>query len=627
MMKKSLLLLVFGAMLFSASAQYTKRVLVEEFTNASCPPCASQNPAFNALLQANASKVTAIKYQTSWPGTDPMNAQNPSEVTTRVNYYGVSGVPTGLVNGTVIANDCNGYDGAPACLSAAEINAAYGQTPVNITVGFTLNAAFDSMFITASVLSDVALTGDYRLYIGVIEEVINFNAAPGTNGEKEFFQPMRKMFPNAEGNAAGNFAAGETKSYNFAWKIPAHIYNENQLGLVAFLQNYTTQEVMQSAYQEPASPKIGIPSGISIVCESGSSPSVTITNQADEALTSASFKYRLGTNPWEDYAWTGNLAPGASTVITLSNIVITQSGNNLVDILPISSNNGAIQTNILAGYSTLTIKALFDAPAALPVATPFQSAAFPPTGWLLKNEGTNGWKIATNAGGSGSTRSAKNNMYDYPNGTTELQSPKIDLTQSSGTTTLTFDHAYTYYETATELFFDSLRVEITGDCGATWTTLLHDGYEGLATAPATSGSFTPTAAQWRANTFDISSYNGQEIMLRFTGETGFGNNAYVDNVNITTAVGVKNLDLSSFTLSPNPTRDIAELRFGLDKAQNIQLNVFNALGVLVQSQDLGQLSSGDHAVSLEAAKLNSGSYRVVLQGSEGVAQTQWIVVK
>src|SRR3954467_14352034 len=82
-----------------AFGQSQRLVLAEEFTQASCPPCASQNPAFNALLTANASKVTSIKYQTSWPGTDPMNAQNPNEVATRVALYNVSGVPDSPMDG------------------------------------------------------------------------------------------------------------------------------------------------------------------------------------------------------------------------------------------------------------------------------------------------------------------------------------------------------------------------------------------------------------------------------------------------------------------------------------------------------------------------------------------------
>ena len=208
-------------------------------------------------------------------------------------------------------------------------------------------------------------------------------------------------------------------------------------------------------------------------------------------------------------------------------------------------------------------------------------------------------------------------MFDYDLAETELVSPKVDLTQSSGTTTLVFDHAYAYYSAQ---FFDSLRVDISADCGATWTTLFHDGKDGLSTAPVIATAFTPTANQWQNHVIDISAFNGSEVVIRFVAESGYGNNAYIDNVNVTTAVGVKNLDLTTFILNPNPTRDHAE-------AQNLQMLVFDALGSLVQSRDLGQLTSGDHVVALDAVRLNSGTYRVVLQGAQGIAQTQWIVLK
>jgi hypothetical protein len=48
--------------LFSVSAFGQNRlVLVEHFTQASCGPCASQNPALKTLLDANNTKVVALK--------------------------------------------------------------------------------------------------------------------------------------------------------------------------------------------------------------------------------------------------------------------------------------------------------------------------------------------------------------------------------------------------------------------------------------------------------------------------------------------------------------------------------------------------------------------------------------
>src|SRR4051794_7381056 len=84
---------------YNSIAQSVGLVLAEEFTQASCPPCASQNPAFNTLLNANPTKVCQIKYQTSWPGVDPMNDQTDSWVAPRVAYYGVTGVPTATMDG------------------------------------------------------------------------------------------------------------------------------------------------------------------------------------------------------------------------------------------------------------------------------------------------------------------------------------------------------------------------------------------------------------------------------------------------------------------------------------------------------------------------------------------------
>jgi hypothetical protein len=99
-MMKKLSILVFALLcVATVSAQHQRRVLIEEFTNASCPPCAAQNPAFNAVVAANIQYLTPIKYQTNWPGADPMNAQTQSDVGPRVAYYGVSGVPNGRQNG------------------------------------------------------------------------------------------------------------------------------------------------------------------------------------------------------------------------------------------------------------------------------------------------------------------------------------------------------------------------------------------------------------------------------------------------------------------------------------------------------------------------------------------------
>src|SRR5690349_17429490 len=97
-MKKIYLSIIAGSLSVAVSAQCQRTVLVEEFTQASCGPCAAANPALHTLLTNNASKSVYMKYQVSWPGVDPMNAQYPS-VSSRTTYYSCNSVPYAVMDG------------------------------------------------------------------------------------------------------------------------------------------------------------------------------------------------------------------------------------------------------------------------------------------------------------------------------------------------------------------------------------------------------------------------------------------------------------------------------------------------------------------------------------------------
>ena len=202
--------------LFSVAAFGQNRlVLVEHFTQASCGPCASQNPALKTLLDANATKVVALKYQTSWPGVDPMNAANPTEAAARVQYYGVTGVPNSVMDGS--------GPGSPGTIvTTTTINNRYNTAaPLNLSASHQWTAGYDSIQIgvyvanagTATVASGAA--GSLKLHVAVIEEDINYPSAPGSNGETVFYQVMRKMVPDASGTTmADSWTAGQTQMTN-----------------------------------------------------------------------------------------------------------------------------------------------------------------------------------------------------------------------------------------------------------------------------------------------------------------------------------------------------------------------------------------------------------------------------
>jgi hypothetical protein len=224
-------------------------ILVEEFTNTDCPPCATQNPAFDALLEQNriAGKMSMIKYHAPWPGpNDPMNVFNTLDIADRLYYYASPGLPNGLINGILIPNDCGNYLGAPACLDQTDIDSVYAIPSVfQIQIANNVSGNDMIMNITVTSLVNNPLTS-LKLRTVVVEDTILYSTPPGTNGETDFYQVMRAMMPNETGTTLPPMTANQTMSFNFVWPINSPA-DPSQLRTVAFIQDDNNHKVYQSS--------------------------------------------------------------------------------------------------------------------------------------------------------------------------------------------------------------------------------------------------------------------------------------------------------------------------------------------------------------------------------------------
>ena len=252
-MKKTSLLISFalsGGILFGQSQRL---VFIEEFTQASCGPCASANPTFNTLLSANTAKATSLKYQVSWPGTDPMYNQNTADCGKRVSYYGVTGVPDALQDGV--------DKSSPGNVIQAGIDAEYAvASPFVIVLKHWFNAANDSIFINCDITcsQNVTMTTP-KLQIAMMEKTITFTTAPGSNGEKVFYNVMRKMYPTANGTSlATAWTNGQKKTISFKAAIPSYIYKKTEIATVAWIQDDADKSVKQSAFSPTASTPLAL---------------------------------------------------------------------------------------------------------------------------------------------------------------------------------------------------------------------------------------------------------------------------------------------------------------------------------------------------------------------------------
>ncbi len=212
-------------------------VVFEHFTNASCGPCASQNPMFTSLLNNNLYKATSIKYHVSWPGFDPMYNVNTTEPTARVSYYGVQGVPAVRLGSF--------GNMSPISVTQNQVNQFHNSLLDAWNYNFQTTMDGDQLQIVGQVSANRTLTQtDHVLHIVLIEDEVRYPTPPGSNGEKVFESVMRKMIPNAQGTALGT---GDTPvPLNYSYTVPAS-FNRDSLYIVVFVQANATKIVYKGA--------------------------------------------------------------------------------------------------------------------------------------------------------------------------------------------------------------------------------------------------------------------------------------------------------------------------------------------------------------------------------------------
>lgn len=600
------------------AAQSQRIVLAEEFTQASCGPCASQNPAFNTLLSANTAKIVSVKYQTSWPGVDPMNAQNPTDVATRVTYYGVSGVPDAPMDG--VEQTGASYTGAPANYTQAKIDAEYAiPSPFTLNINHTFSADYDSIFVTCVITASQAYTstGTLKAHIAMVENTISFTAAPGTNGETEFYSVMRKMYPTAAGTTLpGTWTSGQTQTITFGALIPSYIYSKSQISIVAFVQNdgdKSVQQAGQDATQSLTS-DIGTTAiaGIPVFqCATSFTPTATIKNYGTTTLTSCTINYQLDGGTVLTQPWTGSLATGATNVVTLPTQTATAGAHTFTTYT--SNPNGGLDFDAANNQQVKSFAIVSSTGAAAPLTEGFTSTTFPPTGWFIDNVDNAGtWTRKTGAGGFGtSTACSKIDFYSFPIGAVDvLYAKNVDFTGTT-TATLTFNVAYAQYSAT---YIDQLDVFVSSNCGTTWTNV----YSKTASTLATNGgafvtsAFTPTAAQWRNEGINLNAFAGQSnVMVKFVAASGYGNNAYIDDINLTNgSLGIVDANqlANDVSIYPNPISNNATVNFNLIESNEVSIEMVNAIGQVVSTNNLGILSAGEQNYSLDASNLNNGLY-------------------
>jgi hypothetical protein len=259
-----------------------------------------------------------------------------------------------------------------------------------------------------------------------------------------------------------------------------------------------------------------------------------IINNGSSTVTSVTATITVNGVPTTPPPFAVNLLTGRTAVLTFpaQNLVF---GSNTITFTTSAPNGGTDQlTSNDALTQTITIGNV-----TAPLSESFENAAFPPPNWnLAQITGTGDWARA-NVGKTG-TGSAMFNNYDYATGTASaLTSPQVSFPVNTSIATLSFHYAKRTYSGEN----DKLDVLISTNCGSTWTSLWSRSGAALLTVTGNfTNPFVPSAAQWTQTPvqIDLSSYKNQQIHIRFQATSGFGNNLYLDDVNITSSAATAN---------------------------------------------------------------------------------------
>ncbi len=182
----------------------------------------------------------------------------------------------------------------------------------------------------------------------------------------------------------------------------------------------------------------------------------------------------------------------------------------------------------------------------------------------------------------------------------EIVLPFLDLSTSNPDSALLLTFWWAYARSDPN-YSDELIVQISKDCGVTYTNILNKSGASLVTGPTQTTPFIPTAAQWKKATVNLFQYKTERyVKIRFVNVTDGGNRLYLDDIQIngglvtdTDEPGQYGLPLQLF---PNPAFDRVQVQSDRNWKEPMRIRIFDNLGRVLSDYGAGSASMRDLTV-------------------------------
>lgn len=553
-----------------------RNAVIEEWTGIHCGYCPTGHAAVQTAITNNPGRVIGINIHSGGYATPQAGEPDyrTTAGTTHDNAFGPTGYPSSTLNRRVIGGaqlyhpaNSNQADKVPAVLAEASevnmdlqtsLNVATGALTVDVEYYYTSNSPTATNYLYVAVLqnnvhgpqSDYSLPGNTYNPGAWIEPGVTYN-----------HMHMFRMFLTPQwGDAISSTTAGSTNTMSYSITLPTSINGTpldfGNIEIAAFINagSQTTGNILTGVSEHPT--LTGFPSANEVISLSSNtddlllcdvaaqtiSPKTEIKNWGSSNLTSTTISYNINGGTPVVMNWTGNLIPGASTIVTLDPITFTPlAGTNTLNVTLSNPNGSADITSDNATSADFTVDLPTTAATQIVTVNLVTDRYGSETTWDVKNSG--GVVIAS-AGPFGP-----------------------DLA-SNGTTTQT-------------------PVNVTLNSNECYTFTIYDAYGDGINSGYGAGSFNVKDGN---NTVLVS---GASFASEDAGKFKTG------------LLGITELSFQDLTIYPNPASEVLNVSFTTE-ANDVSISILDLAGRVLATENgstnvafpVGHLASGSYLVRI-----------------------------
>ncbi len=346
-------------------------------------------------------------------------------------------------------------------------------------------------------------------------------------------------------------------------------------------------------------------------CNNQGNVKVVLGNKGINAIKTYTIGYQLDGGKTNVLHFSNNLAANDSAIINLS--LYTSLGVHLLKVFSYLPNNTADNNTsndtLITSFTVLPID-------TLPLMASFENNLLSSEGWQATSQNGNDFSwLHTNIASSKGNASVYSQNYVYTDYGLyqDLVSPTVNIPHQIDSLFLLFDVAAAVQADSVNLArIDTLQIDMTKDCGQSWTTIYKKWGDKLQTAAPMYNEFVPTASEWRTDSITLAgkATAGDQIRFRFRNIENGSNNIYLDNVRVYAKTINTNLQQKGLLVYPNPFKNNLTIQHYLPPTNLQSVTLFDTRGRKVRTIQYKGTAAATQTINLIG--LQAGYYTLEL---------------